>query len=202
MYHLKDGPSVLRKWRTFLEDMPELYTPIAIFWSVPEGMPPEAVGTPVVIIAGVYAGPVEDGEKAVKPLRSLATPVLDLSAGWAHVSGAKMSPKARSTRRRRRRQLETLGEVEASVARTRAEVEPALEEAFRVYALRWEGRLDPSGFVTPTDGPMYFSCTNTLHWGHNYDASSPDADSVNFRQLDAFQTDPINLTPNPGVGDL
>jgi FAD/FMN-containing dehydrogenase len=79
MYHLKDAPAVLRKWRAFLEDVPELFTPIAIFWSVPEGFPPEIVGTPVIIVAGVYAGPVEEGEKAVKPLRSFATPVLDMS---------------------------------------------------------------------------------------------------------------------------
>src|SRR5688572_16616042 len=90
MYHLRDAPSVLRKWRSIIEDMPELYTPIALFWSVPEGMPPEAVGTPVVIIAGIHAGSVEDGEKAVKPLRSLATPVLDLSgpAPYAGLQGA------------------------------------------------------------------------------------------------------------------
>jgi len=60
-----------------------------------------------------------------------------------------MSSKARSTRRRRRRQLEALGTVETSLARTREELEPALEDAFRVYSLRWQGRHDPSGFVTP-----------------------------------------------------
>ena len=79
MYHLDDGEKVLRGWRSFLETCPEMFTPVAVFWSVPEGFPPEAVGTPVVILAGVYAGPVEEGERAVAPLRSLATPVLDLS---------------------------------------------------------------------------------------------------------------------------
>jgi FAD/FMN-containing dehydrogenase len=90
MYHLRDAPAVLRKWRSFLEDVPELFTPIAIFWSVPEGFPPELVGTPVIIVAGVYAGPVEEGEKAVKPLRSFATPVLDMSgpAPYAAVQSA------------------------------------------------------------------------------------------------------------------
>ena len=87
---------------------------------------------------------------ALRLIERVEAPVLDLSAGWAHVSGTKLSPKAHSTRRRRRRQLEKLGKVEASLARTREELEPALEEAFRVYALRWEGRHDPSGFVTPT----------------------------------------------------
>lgn len=87
---------------------------------------------------------------ALRLVERLEAPVLDLSRGWNAIYGAKMSSKARSTRRRRMRQLEALGTVEASLARTREELEPALEDAFRVYALRWQGRRDPSGFVTPT----------------------------------------------------
>ena len=78
-YHLDDAPQVLRKWRDFLATAPDEFTPLAILWSVPEGFPPELVGTPVVILAGVYAGPVEEGERVIQPLRGLATPVLDLS---------------------------------------------------------------------------------------------------------------------------
>jgi CelD/BcsL family acetyltransferase involved in cellulose biosynthesis len=80
----------------------------------------------------------------------LEAPVLDLAAGWDAVYCAKFSAKARSERRRRKRQLEALGTVETSIARTREELEPALEEAFRVYALRWKGRRDASGFITAT----------------------------------------------------
>ena len=59
-----------------------------------------------------------------------------------------------------------------------------------------------AGYVTPTDGPMSFSGANSLHWGHHFDSSSRGGDSVKFRQLAAFMTDPINLTPQPVVGDL
>jgi FAD/FMN-containing dehydrogenase len=79
LYPLADGPKVLRGWRSLLADIPELFTPIAILWSVPEGFPPEVVGEPVVITAGVYAGPVEEGEKVVQPFRSLSEPLLDIS---------------------------------------------------------------------------------------------------------------------------
>jgi CelD/BcsL family acetyltransferase involved in cellulose biosynthesis len=79
----------------------------------------------------------------------LEAPVLDLDAGWDAVYAAKIPAKARSERRRRRRQLESLGTVEVSVARTREELESALEDAYRVYDLRWQGRRDPSGFITP-----------------------------------------------------
>jgi CelD/BcsL family acetyltransferase involved in cellulose biosynthesis len=79
----------------------------------------------------------------------LEAPVLDLTAGWDVVYPAKLSSKARSERRRRRRQLEALGNVDVSVARTREELEPALEDAFRIHLARWHGRRDGSGFATP-----------------------------------------------------
>jgi len=60
-----------------------------------------------------------------------------------------------------------------------------------------------AGLVTPADGNFAFSGPNSLHWGHHFDIASRAAgDSVKFRQLAAFMTDPINLTPVPGVGDL
>ncbi|HEU6444887.1 MAG TPA: GNAT family N-acetyltransferase [Gaiellaceae bacterium] len=87
---------------------------------------------------------------ALSVVERLEAPVLDLTAGWDAVYRARMSSKARSERRRRRRQLEELGTVEVSVARTREELRPALDEAFRVHMLRWQNRHDPTGFVTPS----------------------------------------------------
>jgi len=80
----------------------------------------------------------------------IEAPVLDISAGWEATYRAKTTSKKRSHHRKRRRQLAQLGKVRFSVARTRAELEPALEEAFRIHALRWKGRPDGSGFTTPT----------------------------------------------------
>lgn len=79
MYPLEDAQAVLRGWRDYVATMPDEFTPLLVFWSVPEGFPPELVGRPVVILAGVYAGPVEEGERIVQPLREMATPLLDLS---------------------------------------------------------------------------------------------------------------------------
>jgi CelD/BcsL family acetyltransferase involved in cellulose biosynthesis len=81
-------------------------------------------------------------------LERLEAPVLDLRAGWEENYRRRLSSKARSERRRRRRQLEELGTVEVSVARTREELRAPLEEAFRLYALRWEGRRESSGLGT------------------------------------------------------
>jgi FAD/FMN-containing dehydrogenase len=79
LYALNDAPAVLRQWRDFVATVPDEFTPLAVFWSVPEGFPPELVGKPIVIIAGVYAGSVAEGERLVQPLRELATPLLDMS---------------------------------------------------------------------------------------------------------------------------
>jgi CelD/BcsL family acetyltransferase involved in cellulose biosynthesis len=79
----------------------------------------------------------------------IEAPVLDLAAGWEAVYRAKTTSKKRNLHRRRRRQLGELGELTVTVARALDELEPALEEAFRLHALRWEGRPDGSGFTTP-----------------------------------------------------
>jgi CelD/BcsL family acetyltransferase involved in cellulose biosynthesis len=88
--------------------------------------------------------------RALHLIERLEAPVMDITAGWDDAYRAKLSAKARSERRRRLRQLGKLGPVEVTVARTRAELEPALEDAFRVHRLRWQGRRDASGFVSPT----------------------------------------------------
>jgi CelD/BcsL family acetyltransferase involved in cellulose biosynthesis len=87
--------------------------------------------------------------KTLRLLQRLECPILDLRPGWDEIYRAKFSPKKRSERRRRWRQLEELGTLETSRAHTREEIDAALDDVFRVYALRWQGRRDASGFVTP-----------------------------------------------------
>jgi CelD/BcsL family acetyltransferase involved in cellulose biosynthesis len=66
----------------------------------------------------------------------------------------KTSAKRRNLHGRRRRQLEKLGELEVSVARSGSELALALEEAFRLHQLRWHGRPDHSDFGSP-DGMRF-----------------------------------------------
>lgn len=87
---------------------------------------------------------------SLRLLERLEAPVLDLGAGWEAVYQEKLSSKARAERRRERRQLEALGAVEVSIARTREELRPALEEAFRLHRLRWKRQRETSGFETRT----------------------------------------------------
>lgn len=86
----------------------------------------------------------------LKLIKRVEAPVMDLSGGWAAAYDAKTSSKTRALHRRRRRQLAALGRLETSVARSPEELEGALEDAFRLHLLRWEGRPDGSEFATAT----------------------------------------------------
>jgi CelD/BcsL family acetyltransferase involved in cellulose biosynthesis len=88
------------------------------------------------------------GDRLELILRAEA-PVLDLDDGWDEVYRARTSAKRRNLHRRRRRQLEQLGAVTFDVARTPVALAAALEEAFRLHALRWRDRPEASGFTTP-----------------------------------------------------
>jgi CelD/BcsL family acetyltransferase involved in cellulose biosynthesis len=78
-----------------------------------------------------------------------AAPVLDLADGWEAAYRAHTSAKRRNLHGRRRRQLARLGRVDVIVARALPELEPALEEAFRLHEARWRDRPEASGFATP-----------------------------------------------------
>ena len=84
MYPQEDARSVLPAWRDHMASAPDELSSLAFFWNVPphEPFPPEHHGKPVVIVAGVYAGSVEDGEPVVQPLRELGRPLIDLSGPW------------------------------------------------------------------------------------------------------------------------
>jgi FAD/FMN-containing dehydrogenase len=81
-YRAEDAPQVLREFRSVARDAPETVAPELILWSLPAdpALPEELHLAPVVIVLGVFAGPVGDAEAALAPLRSLAEPLLDLSA--------------------------------------------------------------------------------------------------------------------------
>jgi FAD/FMN-containing dehydrogenase len=90
-YALEDGGTVLRAWREFTRTAPDEVSSLVVIWSVPEmGFPPELARKPVVILASVYAGPIEEGARVLQPLRELATPILDLT-GPAPYAGLQAS---------------------------------------------------------------------------------------------------------------
>jgi FAD/FMN-containing dehydrogenase len=79
-YPIEEGPTVLRRFRDFMETAPDEMSPIAVIWTFPEEpYPRELWGRQLVAVVGAYDGPAEQGEKAFEPLRALGTPLFDAS---------------------------------------------------------------------------------------------------------------------------
>ncbi|HXU11782.1 MAG TPA: thrombospondin type 3 repeat-containing protein, partial [Candidatus Binatia bacterium] len=55
---------------------------------------------------------------------------------------------------------------------------------------------------TPLNDGLAYDGSNSLHWGHHLDLNNKIMDTTRLRQLAAFMTNPVNLTPLPGLGDL
>jgi FAD/FMN-containing dehydrogenase len=70
-YALEDGPEVLRRYRDFIADAPDELTTILNLRPAPPlpFLPTELHGRPVVTVAVCYAGPIEEGERVLAPLR-------------------------------------------------------------------------------------------------------------------------------------
>jgi FAD/FMN-containing dehydrogenase len=83
-YSLDEITELLPAWRDYMDLAPDELSSIALCWSVPshEPFPPEHHGKAVFVVAGTYAGSVEDGEPIVQPLRELGQPLIDLSGPW------------------------------------------------------------------------------------------------------------------------
>jgi FAD/FMN-containing dehydrogenase len=87
LYRAEDGPSVMRAWREFMESAPdEIGGSMIEFSTIPEDpeYPQDIWGAKVMALAGVWAGPADEGERALQPLRELAEPVLDISGQMSY----------------------------------------------------------------------------------------------------------------------
>jgi FAD/FMN-containing dehydrogenase len=79
---------ILTFWRDFMTDAPEeVGSGIAFITAPPEEFVPEpARGHPCVGVVLCYAGPVEDGEAALRPLREFGPPAVDMVSPMPYVA--------------------------------------------------------------------------------------------------------------------
>jgi FAD/FMN-containing dehydrogenase len=78
-HSLEDAPELLRFYRDFIVDTPEELTTIFNLRRAPSLplLPPELHGRLVAMVAVCYAGPVEEGEVVLRPLRAFGSPLVD-----------------------------------------------------------------------------------------------------------------------------
>jgi FAD/FMN-containing dehydrogenase len=80
LWDAADAPEVLRFYRDLIRDAPDELGTVVRFGAAPPlpVIPADLHWRPVVLIGSCYAGPVEAGEKVLRPLRAFQTPLLDL----------------------------------------------------------------------------------------------------------------------------
>lgn len=81
IYPIEAADEVFPAWRDWTRTVPDEITTRALFWSLPaaEQLPPEVHDRQVLILGALYAGPPDEGEAALHPIRELGEPLADLS---------------------------------------------------------------------------------------------------------------------------
>ena len=89
---MQDSPDVLRFYRDWIKDVPDELTTIVVHRMVPPlpAIPQELHGKPVVAVACCYAGPLEDAERVVRPMKGFGSPLLDLCSPKPFVAHQSM----------------------------------------------------------------------------------------------------------------
>jgi len=79
MWAMEDSPRVLRFYREWVKEVPDELTTIVTHRRVPpvSTMPEELHGRHVIVVGTCYAGPVDEAERVVQPLREFGPPLLD-----------------------------------------------------------------------------------------------------------------------------
>jgi FAD/FMN-containing dehydrogenase len=79
-WRMEDSPEVLRFYRDWVASAPDELMTIVVHRKAPPlpFVPEEFHGEPVVAVVCCYAGPVEEGQNVVRPLKEFGTPILDL----------------------------------------------------------------------------------------------------------------------------
>jgi FAD/FMN-containing dehydrogenase len=77
---MAQSPDVLRFYRDWVADAPDELMTIVVHRKAPPlpFVPEEFHGKPVVTVVCCYAGPVEEGEQVVRPLKEFGAPIIDV----------------------------------------------------------------------------------------------------------------------------
>jgi FAD/FMN-containing dehydrogenase len=80
LWPVEDSAAVLRFYRDWITDVPDELTTIVVHRAIPPLpiFPTELHGKLVIAVTCCYAGPVEDGERVVRPMKEFGSPILDL----------------------------------------------------------------------------------------------------------------------------
>ncbi|WP_156727954.1 FAD-binding oxidoreductase [Streptomyces apocyni] len=80
LWPMSQAPELLHFYRDWVAEAPDELMTIVVHRKAPavSYVPTDLHGRPIVSVVCCYAGPVEDGERVVRPLKEFGSPVLDL----------------------------------------------------------------------------------------------------------------------------
>jgi FAD/FMN-containing dehydrogenase len=80
-YPFEAAAQVMTGWRDFMATAPDEISSNLALWSIPPtpDWPEEMHWQPMTAVVAMYSGSVEEGQRAMQPLRQLATPLADAS---------------------------------------------------------------------------------------------------------------------------
>ncbi len=93
IHPLARAREALQFWREYEATAPEELTAAALLFNFPDdpSVTENLRGAPVVAMGGVYAGPLEAGEKALRPLRDYGPPAADIFQPMPYSAAQKMA---------------------------------------------------------------------------------------------------------------
>ena len=89
---MDQAPLILRFLRDFIADAPDEVGLMGVLRLAPPlpAFPEQMHGKPIVALVATYAGPVDEGERVLAPLRALGRPAVDVLAPKPYVAHQKM----------------------------------------------------------------------------------------------------------------
>jgi len=85
----------------------------------------------------------------------IGAPALTIEHSWEQTYARNTTSKTRSLHRRRWRQLAEIGSLDVQLARSREELEPAIDEALHLHRLRWRENPDDYTDLTTARGSEF-----------------------------------------------
>jgi FAD/FMN-containing dehydrogenase len=103
VHPLSEARGLLRQYRDLMAKAPDELACWVVLRAAPPlpFLPKEVHGTPILVFAACYTGPMKDGEAAVAPVRALGKPIADVIGphpfvGWQQALDPLLTPAARN----------------------------------------------------------------------------------------------------------
>jgi len=123
-----EGPKVLNLYRTLAEQAPPELTLVALMRLAPPApwLPKDVHGKPIVAMLACYSGSVEEGEKAVAPIKSFGKPIGDVLVRRPYTQMQSLLDATQPKGRRNYQKSEYLPRIEPALC------EKVMEHAARI----------------------------------------------------------------------